>query len=116
MPSPDEAKKTLTAIIEEFAAFCETHGAASEEDTRAKVIDRMLKEVCGWPEEAISREDRVVRDTATDTQNGFTDYRLSLGGKPTIVVEAKREGIAFTFPVGFRKTNLRSKNAVTPGT
>ena len=104
MPTPDEAKKSLTAIIEDFAAFCETHRAASEEDTRAKVIDRMLKEVCGWPEEAISREDRGVRDTATDTENVFTDYRLSLGGKPTIVVEAKREGIAFTFPVGFRKT------------
>jgi len=90
MTHPDEAQKALRAIAAEFSEFCEAHGAASEADTRAKVIDRILTEVCGWPEGAISREDHV--------HVGYIDYALALRSRRYVAVEAKREGIAFTIP------------------
>jgi len=47
-------------------------------------------QVCGWPEVAISREDHV--------ESGFIDYVLKVQNRPYVSVEAKREGITFTFP------------------
>jgi hypothetical protein len=90
MSDPDLALKNLELIIADFAAFCEGRGKVSEADTRAKVIDRVLREVCGWPEGEIAREDHL--------DSGYMDYSLSLNGVPVLAVEAKREGIAFILP------------------
>jgi hypothetical protein len=92
MTTVDDALEKLQALATEFAAFCAKHGNVSEADTRAKLIDAILKDVCGWPEEAISREDHVDR--------GYTDYILSVPARRAVVVEAKREGLPFTMPVG----------------
>jgi hypothetical protein len=92
MYDPDDALEKLRGIYEEFNEFCEKRGAVSEADTRAKVIDRILKEICFWPESEISREDKVHR--------GFIDYCLCVHGRPYIIVEAKKEGIPFIFPDG----------------
>lgn len=90
--NPDAALEALRGISGEFRTFCEQRGHVSEADTRAKVIDRILREVCGWPEDAITREDYVGR--------GYTDYVLSVHGRAFVTVEAKREGIPFVFPTG----------------
>ncbi|MGE0454393.1 MAG: hypothetical protein AB7O37_16200 [Vicinamibacteria bacterium] len=92
MKTPDDALDALRTIAEEFATFCAQRGAASEADTRAKVIDRVLTEVLGWPEEQLSREDRCA--------GGFSDYQLRLHNRPFVVVEAKKEGASFTLPIG----------------
>src|SRR5207244_331698 len=63
-----------------------------EADTRVKLIDRLLKEVCAWPEPELSREDRA--------DSGFTDYQLRVRRQPFVVVEAKREGVSFILPIG----------------
>ncbi len=81
------------------------HGNVSEADTRAKLIDAILKDVCGWPETAISREDHVDR--------GYTDYILSAPARRAVVVEAKREGLPFTMPVGPAKSLKLSGALVT---
>jgi hypothetical protein len=86
----DEQLKELERIIAHFATFCHGHGAASETDTRVKVIDAILKDVCGWPEADLSREDH--------SENGFSDYALKIRDKPTVIVEAKREGETFRLP------------------
>src|SRR6266511_617207 len=96
MTTVDEALETLKALAIEFADFCAQHGNVSEADTRAKLIDAILKDVCGWPETAISREDHVDR--------GYTDYILSAPARRAVVVEAKREGLPFTMPVGPAKS------------
>ena len=88
--NPDEALERFKKIEADFSVFVKSRGQASETDTRVKLIDRILKEVCMWPESALSREDHV------DT--GFTDYQLKLREIPYVVVEAKREGESFTFP------------------
>ena len=97
MANPDIGREHLRQIIDEFKEFCAERGAVSEADTRAKVITRVLTQVCGWPENEIDRESVI--------DVGRMDYRLEVHGKPHVVVEAKREGIAFTLPVdGARRT------------
>lgn len=95
----DAALDALKRVVAEFAEFCSRRGSVSEADTRVKVIDRVLREVCGWPEAALSREDHVER--------GYIDYSFSLQERPYVAVEAKREGIPFVFPVGVTTKTLK---------
>jgi hypothetical protein len=97
--SADDALERLKGIRREFTAFCEAQGAVSEADTRVKVIDRLLVDVCCWPEGEIIREERVDR--------GYMDYCLKFLERPFIAVEAKREGIPFVFPVGHSQRRLK---------
>ena len=87
---PDTSLAALDVIIAEFQTFVEEQGAASETDTRIKVIDRILKEICGWPETELSREDH--------SESGFSDYVLKVRGKGVVVVEAKKESESFRLP------------------
>lgn len=96
MPAPDPALEALREIRHEFQAFLVDRGAVSESDTRAKLIDRVLTEVCGWPETAIAREEHVDR--------GYIDYSLLVQTRRYVAVEAKKEGISFTFPTTTHKT------------
>ena len=50
MAHRDTNLAALDTIISEFKTFIHQHGGASETDTRVKVIDRILKDVCGWHE------------------------------------------------------------------
>ena len=86
----DKALEHLNTIAEEFSSFLKAAGKISEADTRVKLIDRVLKEVCQWPESELSREDNV--------ESGYSDYQLKVRRTPYVVVEAKREGIAFALP------------------
>ena len=90
MLHPDDGVQALRELSLEFADFREERGKVSEADTRAKVIDRILKDVLQWPEDALSREDHV--------DSGFLDYTLRAHNRPYVAVEAKRDGIAFTLP------------------
>jgi hypothetical protein len=99
MKTVDEYLDTLRVIRAEFGNFCSAHGDASESDTRSKIIDRILKEVCGWPEADICREEHVER--------GYIDYTLTVRGRAYIAVEAKRDGVAFTLPKGNKQKTLK---------
>lgn len=92
MTDADDGLDRLRAIRIEFAAFCERYGKISEADTRAKVIDRVLREVFLWPESTIRREENSAA--------GYLDYSLRVHDKRFVVVEAKREGIPFVVPDG----------------
>lgn len=97
MSGVDAGREKLRGIIDEFKRFCEDRGTVSESDTRAKVITKVLTEVLFWPESEIDRE--------YVTESGRLDYRLRVNGKNQVVVEAKRQDIAFSVPVdGSRKT------------
>lgn len=101
----DLALEHLTEIRTEFSAFVKGEGRASETDTRIKLIDRILKEVCMWPETEISRENH--------TESGYTDYQLKVRRKPYIVVEAKREGISFVLPTHSNHRSLKINGALS---
>ncbi|MDQ7839245.1 MAG: hypothetical protein RDU59_12225 [Thermodesulfobacteriota bacterium] len=91
MIHPDDALAKLKGIREEFQEFCQLKGNVSEADTRAKIVDSILTECLGWPELSIQRERRV--------HEGYMDYELEVRKKPFIVVEAKKAGIPFVFPI-----------------
>ena len=61
----------------------------TEADTRARIVDRMLGEVCDWPPENIFREEHA--------HPGFMDYVLLISRR-VAVVEAKRSGDTFELP------------------
>jgi hypothetical protein len=104
MDHPDVARARLRKIIDDFKVFCDGKGAISEADTRAKVITRVLTQVCLWP------ETEIIREETTDA--GRLDYRLLVFGKPHIVVEAKRSDIAFTLPVGGERPSYQLDGAL----
>src|ERR1035437_1525480 len=60
MADPDAALNILRQIIQDFAAFVAGGGTISEADTRANLIDKLLTQVCEWPERAITREETVA--------------------------------------------------------
>ena len=99
MATADESLDELRRIKSNFAEFCAAHGGVTEADTRANVIDKVLIQVCGWPETLIGREQHVER--------GYMDYTLPVQGKPFICVEAKREGIPFIFPIEAHHRSLK---------
>lgn len=90
MLNADEGLERLRQIQTEFSEFCRVYGRASEADTRVKVIDAVLKEVCGWPESEIQRERHV--------EAGYIDYVLTVASRRLIAVEAKKEGVVFGVP------------------
>jgi predicted type IV restriction endonuclease len=87
MKSSEECYQEFNRLLIEFGVHNLAH--QSEADTRAKVIDRMLRDVLNWPETSI------VREPYTNT--GFLDYKL-LAQKPVVVIEAKKAGDTFVLP------------------
>lgn len=104
MADPDAALAALKRIAEEFTAFLVGKGAVSEADTRANLIDKILTQVCAWPEDAISREEHVDR--------GYIDYSLVAQKRRYVAVEAKKKGVSFTFPATTHK-NLKLSGALS---
>lgn len=49
MVHPDDSLTRLNQIKKDLQQFCESKGSVSEADTRAKIIDNILREVLGWP-------------------------------------------------------------------
>lgn len=92
----DEGLVALMSARAELVAWQE--GELSEADTRAKIVDKLLKDVFGWQEKEITRESR--------TDDGqYADYILE-SRKNRFIVEAKRTGKYFNIPVG---VSLRAK-------
>lgn len=74
----------------------------SEADTRAKLIDVLLRQVLGWPETAIKREPHVTEN------DGYIDYVLSTA-RPYFIVEAKKNWHRYKLPA------LRSRQQYKAG-
>jgi hypothetical protein len=84
---PDEGFEKFTGLFEKYK---DSDALFNEADTRAKLIDIILKDCLGWDEDNISREDNLV--------SGKTDYQLKISGICYLVVEAKKEGDYFNIP------------------
>ena len=76
----------------------------TEADTRANLIDRILTEVCAWPAGSIKRESHV--------ESGYIDYSLVLRNRPHVVVEAKKEGVPFVFPLNHKQRTYKINGAL----
>ena len=77
----------------EISSFA--HGAdLNEADTRFHIIDRLLREVLGWPVGSFRLEPSTI--------DGYSDYHLNRpNGRPALIIEAKRTGIYFELPGNF---------------
>jgi KaiC/GvpD/RAD55 family RecA-like ATPase/DNA-binding PadR family transcriptional regulator len=77
----------------------------TEADSRAKIIDPIFKEVLGWNEEDITREEHV--------HEGFIDYIFKIGGRTIFVLEAKKVGSSFTIPLGLKKRRYKLSGSIS---
>ena len=81
----DAAVRAFDALEKDIESYGST--VKSEQDTRVKIIDRVLTEVLGWPLAEIMTEVQAGK--------GFVDYKLTNRGLARAVVEAKRDGREF---------------------
>ncbi len=81
----DNAFIKLKKLVTDVKSYSST--IKSEQDTRLKVISRMLIEVLGWPLKDILTEE--------STSDGFVDYKLCINECSRLIVEAKKDGRSF---------------------
>jgi len=96
LDSPYEVAFRSLASLAEWAGERDDR-QRNEATTRLQLIDKLLEDCLAWPSDHI---------TAEVPQSGeYVDYEL---GKPAtrVVVEAKREGIAFELPPGFDRRTI----------
>jgi len=100
----DESLAALNDAQDELLAWCATD--LNEADTRAKVLDRVFKDVLGWEETAVRRERRT-------TDGEYADYHFSCSSN-RLIVEAKKTGVYFQMPAGIslraRRDGILSKS------
>ncbi len=81
------------ASAQEVVGFAKS-ADLNEADTRFHIVDRLLREVLGWPVGAFKMEE--------STAEGFADYILTrTNGKPVLIIEAKRTGVYFDLPSNY---------------
>ena len=85
--NPDQGFLNLTKVIDDWSTVMDS---LNEADTRAKIIDSILKDCLGWSERDIKREDHV--------HVGYTDYQLLVDGSLRLIIEAKKAGEYFEIP------------------
>lgn len=98
----DKAFDSMNSLHDAFAGG---QLSFNEADTRVKIIDRLVKECLGWPEDAITREDRV--------ESGYLDYALCDLKTPLLVIEAKRVGVDFEIPISFASRTYKISGSIS---
>lgn len=78
----DKAYEVFVETLNQIDEYSDS--VATEQDTRLKVIDRILVDVLGWPFEEIFTEPK--------SGNGYIDYKLTVNGFARLILEAKRDG------------------------
>ena len=87
--SYDQAFANLEELI---AWYADKAGTRNEATTRKHLVDKILFGCLGWQDTDVVLEDHT-------THISYTDYTFSLT-RPALIVEAKKEGTYFEFPVG----------------
>ncbi|WP_205208410.1 type I restriction endonuclease [Chromobacterium haemolyticum] len=83
MGNIDIAEQHLKSLLTEVKV--DLASIESEEDAKVKIINRIFNECLGWSFTEFSCENKH--------DCGYSDYVMKIGGKPSLVVEAKRIGI-----------------------
>jgi GTPase SAR1 family protein len=79
-----------------------TQKELNEATTRSRIIDTVLYDILSIPKNAIIAEEHI-------NKVGYTDYTLLDQNNDTVlIIEAKKEGIAFTLPTNI---NIKNKNS-----
>lgn len=91
----DKSLQAFNNFVQQFEAFKASD--LSESDTRSKLIDFMFKDVLGWAEEDILREESV--------DSGYYDYKFSTSDF-AFIIEAKKNFASFLLPEKHRMVTL----------
>ena len=79
-----------------------TQKELNEATTRSRIIDSVLYDILSIPKNAIIAEEHI-------NKVGYTDYTLlDQNNNTVLIIEAKKEGIAFTLPTNI---NIKNKNS-----
>jgi len=87
----DEAHRVLNELVETHKSLVLSN--ANEANTRAKVVDWVIRKVLGWYDEDVQWEERVSEDGRTT----FADYLITTA-TTFLIVEAKKVGADFALP------------------
>lgn len=74
--------------------YSNNKGERNEATTRLHLIDKIIIDSLNWKKDDVTTEE--------NHNNEYTDYTLSLS-RPSVIVEAKREGVFFELPAGYTK-------------
>jgi GTPase SAR1 family protein len=85
MEKIDASYKIFETILEEIKAY--DHTIFSEQDSRIKIIDRVLIEVLHYSFESFVTESKAGK--------GFIDYKVNVNNIPKLLIEAKKDGLDF---------------------
>jgi AAA domain len=85
MEKIDHAFKRFEKILSEISTY--TDSIFSEQDSRIKIIDRILMQVLDYQFKDVLTEPRAGK--------GFLDYKVLVNGIPKLGIEAKKDGIDF---------------------
>ena len=81
----DIAYNSFVTLLDEIKSY--DHTIFSEQDSRVKIIDRILIDVLGYDYSEISTEPK--------SGNGYIDYKIQISDLPKLIIEAKRDGFKF---------------------
>ncbi|MFH2124215.1 MAG: hypothetical protein ABIJ50_12135 [Pseudomonadota bacterium] len=98
---PDKAYEEFLNIFDQYNGTTKLN----EADTRAKIIDFILRNCLGWSENFIQREHH--------TDAGYTDYELIINDVPVMVIEAKKAGEYFEIPVTKKNRNYKINGSIS---
>jgi predicted type IV restriction endonuclease len=98
---PDDGYNNFVKL---FDAYNEKAHLFNEADTRAKIIDAILRECLGWSEANIRREEI--------TDSGRIDYKLVYQDVPLLVIEAKKAGEYFEIPKNMTNRRYKLRGAI----
>lgn len=105
MEAIDAAYIKLEQIIQEITSY--DHTIFTEQDTRVKIIDRILVEVLGYSMNDIQTESR--------SGVGYLDYQITLKGIGKLVIEAKKDGAKFNIDTSYSGRAYNIDGAVLNG-
>jgi predicted type IV restriction endonuclease len=100
---PDTAFQEFNSLMEKYKT--PKLSCLNEADTRAKIIDFIIKECLGWTEENIKRE--------THVNDGYIDYELIINGVRVLTLEAKKTGEYFEIPTNKVNRNYKISGIVS---
>jgi hypothetical protein len=85
MEKIDHAFKKFEKILSQIKTYDDS--IFSEQDSRVKIIDRILCQVLNYPFKDILTEPKAGK--------GFLDYKILVNGLPRLAIEAKKDGVEF---------------------
>ncbi|PKE32914.1 hypothetical protein CWS43_03185 [Rahnella sp. AA] len=93
----ETALKKFKILQNEFSSYKDKIHEANEATARLLIIDRILN-LLGWNSEEFNPETYCGAA-------GYSDYMLSINNNPKLIVEAKKNGITFGYPIRTAKSN-----------